>query len=276
MSDNVKEKVKEYYGGIAKKVNNDSKGSCCSQPSCCSSSCCGDTSQDSMIYNPEYLRGLPIEAVNASLGCANPIAFAGLKEGERVLDLGSGGGIDVFIASRYVGQSGKVYGLDMTDEMLSLANKNKKKMGITNVEFIKGYIEDIPLENESVDVILSNCVINLCESKEKALSEAYRVLKIGGRLAIADIVVLKDVPEDIKKSVEMWVGCIAGALHVREYEDILGKAGFKNIEIKPVNIYTRELIEGIKSNKSLPDIDLGVDISVLDGAYAGAYVKAVK
>lgn len=270
----MSEDVKEYYGGIAKKVDSNSKNSCCSGTSCCSSSCCGDSSENSNIYNPEYLKGLPVEAVNASLGCANPLSIANLKTGETVLDLGSGGGIDVFIASKYVGQSGKVYGLDMTDEMLSLANKNKKKMGIANVEFIKGYIEDMPLKDEEVDVILSNCVINLSESKEKALSEAYRVLKIGGRLAIADIVVLKDLPEDIKKNVEMWIGCIAGVLHVAEYKSILEKVGFKDIEIQPENVYTKENIESIKGNKSIPEIDR--NISLLDGAFASAYIKAVK
>jgi Methylase involved in ubiquinone/menaquinone biosynthesis len=276
MGEEVKEKVKEYYGNIAKKVNSSSKSSCCSAPSCCSSSGCSDTPGNSSIYNLEYLKGLPAEAVNASLGCANPLSIAGLKMGETVLDLGSGGGIDVFIASRYVGREGYVYGLDMTDEMLALANKNKSKMGVANVEFIKGYIEDIPLKEKSVDVVLSNCVINLCESKEKALSEAYRVLKTGGRLTIADIVVLKDIPEDIKKSAEMWVGCIAGALPVKEYEDILSRVGFKNIEIKPVNIYTRDIIESIRESKKLQGIGSNADISLLDGAFAGAFVRAVK
>lgn len=274
MSEEIKEKVKEHYGSIAKKVDSSSESSCCSSASCCSSSCCGDVSDTTMNYTPEYLEGLPIEAVNASLGCANPLSFADLKTGEKVLDLGSGGGIDVFIASKFVGQSGKVYGLDMTDEMLALANKNKNRMGVTNVEFVKGYIENIPLPDQEVDVILSNCVINLCESKENALSEAYRVLKAGGRLAIADIVVLKDISDEIKKSVEMWVGCIAGALTVGEYRRILEKVGFKNIEIEPVNIYTKEVIESIKGNQSIPDVD--VNMSLLYGAYAGAQIKAVK
>lgn len=273
MNKEVKEKVKHYYGNIAEKVSSNSKASCCSGISCCSSSCCGDVTNNSKIYNQDYLKGLPAEAVNASLGCANPMSIADLKLGEKVLDLGSGGGIDVFIASKYVGENGKVYGLDMTDEMLSLANKNKEKMGITNVEFIKGYLEEIPMKDEVVDVILSNCVINLCESKEKALSEAYRVLKSGGRLAIADIIILKDLPDKVKKSVEMWVGCIAGALPVDEYKNILSKVGFKKVEIRPVNIYKRDVIESIKDNKN---IDLDVDISLLDGAFAGAYIKAVK
>ena len=276
MDNDVKEKVKQYYGNIASRVSSSSKSSCCSGTSCCSSSCCGDVSDNSINYSPEYIQGLPVEAVNASLGCANPLSIANLKTGEKVLDLGSGGGIDVFIASKYVGQEGYVYGLDMTDEMLSLANKNKAKMGIKNVEFIKGYIENIPLNNEEVDVILSNCVINLCESKEKALSEAYRVLKTGGRLAIADIVVLKDIPEDVRKSAEMWVGCIAGAMPVKEYENILSKVGFKKIEIKPVNVYTRDIIEGLMRSKNIKDTDLNIDISLLDGAFAGAYIKAIK
>ena len=185
-------------------------------------------------------------------------------------------GIDVFISSKYVGDSGKVYGLDMTNEMLELANKNKEKMGVRNVEFIKGYIEDIPLKNETIDVITSNCVINLCESKEKALSEAYRVLKKGGRLAIADIVVLKDVPENIRHSVEMWVGCIAGALPIKEYEEILEKVGFKDIEITPINIYTKDVIEDIAKQKKLDDVYSKIDTDIVDGAFAGAHVKAYK
>jgi len=192
------------------------------------------------------------------------------------LDLGSGGGIDVFISSKYVGDSGKVYGLDMTNEMLELANKNKEKMGVRNVEFIKGYIEDIPLKNETIDVITSNCVINLCESKEAALKEAYRVLKNGGRLAIADVVVLKDIPVEMKQSVEMWVGCIAGALPIRKYKEILERVGFKNIEITPVNIYTKEVIEDIAKQKNLGDVYSKIDAELVDGAFAGAHVKAYK
>ena len=268
MNNEIKGKVKEYYGNIAKGVNESSCG--------CNSACCGDKSKNSMIYSEEYIKGLPKEAVNASLGCANPIAFADLKEGETVLDLGSGGGIDVFIASRYVGKAGKVYGLDMTDEMLALANKNKEKMKINNVEFIKGFIEDMPIDNNTIDVILSNCVINLCESKEDALREAYRVLKPGGRLAIADIVLLKDIPKEIKESVEMWVGCIAGALYIDEYIKILEKVGFKDIEIVPVNIYTKEIIEAVVEQNNLKDNYNQIDKELIDGAFAGAYVKAYK
>ncbi|MEA4827912.1 MAG: arsenite methyltransferase [Clostridium sp.] len=271
MGKNIKGKVKSYYGGIAKKVSNNSKASCG-----CGTACCGDVTNNSNIYTKEYLEGLPEDAVNASLGCANPVALAAFKKGETVLDLGSGGGIDAFISAKYVGEEGKVYGLDMTNEMLELANKNKKKMGANNVEFIKGYIEDIPLENETIDVITSNCVINLCEDKEVALKEAYRVLKKGGRIAIADIVQLKKVPKDIKQSAEMWVGCIAGALYIDVYIDILKKVGFKEVDITPVNIYTKEIIEDIAKQKNLGDVYSKIDANLLDGAYAGAHVKAYK
>lgn len=269
MKGNIKGEVKEYYGNIAKKVSKGSTGSCG-----CSSSCCGTS--ESNLYTKEYIEGLPDEVVNASLGCANPIVLANPQEGEVILDLGSGGGIDVFISAKYVGETGKVYGLDMTDEMLELANNNKEKIGAENVEFIKGYIEDIPLEDDKIDVITSNCVINLCESKEDALAEAYRVLKPGGRLAIADVVVLKDIPVEIKKSVEMWVGCIAGALPVKEYEETLKKVGFKDISIIPVNIYTKDIIEETARNKKAASLLEGMDMDMVDGAFAGAHVKAYK
>jgi arsenite methyltransferase len=271
MKNSIKGQVKAYYGSIAKKVNAESKVICG-----CGTSCCGDVTNNSSLYTKDFIEGLPNEAINASLGCANPVVLANPQKGEVVLDLGSGGGIDVFISSKYVGESGKVYGLDMTDEMLELASKNKEKMGATNVEFIKGYIEDMPLENETIDVITSNCVINLCESKEDALGESFRVLKKGGRLAIADVVVLKDIPEHIKQSVEMWVGCIAGALPVKEYKEILEKVGFKNIEITPVNIYTKEVIEDIAKQKNLDDVYSKMDAELIDGAFAGAHVKGYK
>ena len=205
-----------------------------------------------------------------------PIALANLQEGETVLDLGSGGGIDVLISARFVGETGKAYGLDMTDEMLELANRNREKSGAKNVEFLKGYIEDIPLADEAVDVITSNCVINLTESKEAALAEAYRVLKKGGRLAIADIVELKAIPDEVRQNVAMWVGCISGALSVQEYERILKKVGFTSVEITPVNIYTKEVIKGFAEAKELEDIYSRLDEAALDGAFAGAHVKAYK
>jgi len=268
MSD-IKKEVKKYYGGIASRVNQEVKDNCK-----CSSSCCSNNNSD--IYDLDYLDNLPQEAINVSLGCANPLVFGELKNGETVLDLGSGGGIDVLIASKYVGSTGKVYGLDMTDEMLSLANTNKQKMGVENVEFLKGYIEDIPIDNNKIDVILSNCVINLCEDKEKALSEAYRVLKPGGRLAIADIVILKDIPEKIKSDAQMWVGCIAGALPIEEYRNALLKVGFKDVEINPINIYTKDTIESIIKSKNLQKEYSSEDIEMVDSAFAGALVKGIK
>ncbi|MBB6215047.1 SAM-dependent methyltransferase [Anaerosolibacter carboniphilus] len=273
MNFDVKQKVRDYYGGIASQVKSTSSSGCG-----CNASCCGDVSNSSLIYNSEQLKNLPKEAVAASLGCADPVIFADIKEGETVLDLGSGGGIDVLVASRYVGATGKVYGLDMTDEMLELANQNKTKMGATNVEFIKGFIEEIPLNNEAVDCILSNCVINLSEDKERALTEAHRVLKAGGRLAIADIVNLTDVPDHVRKSAELWAGCIAGTLKVGEYKEILEKVGFTNVEIEPVHVYTKSVIESLANQKdtNLADILAQTDIEILDGAFAGAYIKAYK
>lgn len=271
MEKNIKDEIKTYYGGIAKKVSKNSKASCG-----CKASCCGNTSNESVLYSKEFTEGLPVEAINASLGCANPLVLANLQQGETVLDLGSGGGIDVLISSKYVGAQGKVYGLDMTDEMLELANNNKQKSGAKNVEFIKGYIENIPLQDETVDVVTSNCVINLSESKEDALGEAYRVLKKGGRLAIADIVQLKTVPDEIKQSIQMWVGCISGALTVEEYINILKKVGFKNIEVNAVNIYTKEVIKEIAESKELEDIFAKIDETAIDGVFAGAHVKAYK
>ena len=264
----IRNEIKTYYGGIARKVAGKEEGSCCG-----GSSCCGDTG-GATLYSADFLEGLPEEAIRASLGCANPVALANLQKGETVLDLGSGGGIDVLISSRYVGETGKVYGLDMTDEMLELARRNKEKSGTTNVEFIKGYIEDIPLDDETVDVVLSNCVINLSERKEDALREAYRVLKKGGRLAIADIVQLKPVPESIRRSIQLWVGCVSGALGIEEYRQILKEVGFKDVEITPVNIYTKSILKEFAKAKNL-------DIPILtndawDGAFAAAHVKAHK
>ena len=268
MSD-IKREVKKYYGGIASRVNQEAKNNCGSSSSCCSNN-------NSHIYDLDYLNNLPQEAINASLGCANRLVFGELKNGETVLDLGSGGGIDVLIASKYVGLTGKVYGLDMTDEMLSLANTNKQKMGVENVEFLKGYIEDIPIDNNKIDVILSNCVINLCEDKEKALGEAYRVLKSGGRLAIADIVILKDISEKIKNDAQMWVGCIAGALPIEEYRNVLLRVGFKDVEINPINVYTKDTIELMLKSKNLQDEYSSADIEMVDSAFAGALVKGLK
>ena len=207
------------------------------------------------------------------MGCANPVALANLQQGETVLDLGSGGGIDALISSKYVGETGKVYGLDMTDEMLELARRNQEKSGAANVEFIKGYIEEIPLADETVDVVLSNCVINLSGRKEDALREAYRVLKKGGRLAIADIVRLKPVPESLRRNIQMWVGCVSGALGIEEYERILKKVGFKDIEITPVN-HIGGVPRGFAEEKN-PDSPFSAG-GAWEEAFAAAHVKARK
>lgn len=258
MNFDVKKEVQNFYGEIAKK-----KTSCS----------CQEISRAERNYEGEYLDNIPEDAVKASLGCANPLVFAELKEAEVVLDLGSGGGIDVLMSSKFVGKTGKIYGLDMTDEMLELANKNKEKMGVKNVEFIKGFIEDIPLDNEMVDVIISNCVINLTQDKTKALLEAYRVLKEGGRLAIADVVSLKPVDPEIKNQAQMWAGCISGALPIEEYKKILEDVGFKNISIDPVNVYTKAIIDGLDFDKSLISEE---NLEEMDGAFAGAHIKAWK
>jgi SAM-dependent methyltransferase len=273
----IKNKVREYYGGIARKVDSCAANCCCSGSSSSGSRCCGDVSETSLIYGGVNLEYLPEEAVEASLGCANPVLFAELKEGETVLDLGSGGGINVLMAAKHVGASGRVYGLDMTDEMLKLANKNKERMGADNVDFLKGYIEDIPLKDGLVDVIMSNCVINLSDDKEKALSEAYRVLKAGGRLAIADIITIREIPSELKDIAAMWCGCLGGTLTKDEYRNILERVGFKDIEVEPVHIYTRTIIENTFFKDENLGVDVkGIDIDAIDGAFAGAYIKARK
>lgn len=272
MDSEIKKNVRKYYGKIASKVDSRAGQGCCS-----SSSCCGDVSESSLIYADESLRDLPAEAVEASLGCANPIAFAGLQTGETVLDLGSGGGINVFMAAKKVGSQGKVYGLDMTDEMLSLANKNKAKLNAGNVEFIKGFIEDIPLESSQVDVIISNCVINLSDDKDKTFAEAFRVLRPGGRLAIADIVRLRDLPPSFMDQVELWCECLGGALQIDEYRSILERAGFSEIEVKPIHVYTKVMIKTTFLNDPKIAAALaGLDLDLVDGAFAGASICAKK
>ena len=270
MEHEIRDEVRNHYGSIAAKVIKKSEKSGC----CSGSSCCADSEKISVGYTKENLNGLPKDAVTASLGCANPLLFAKLKEGETVLDLGSGGGIDVLAASKYVGKTGMVYGLDMTDEMLELANKNKAEMGVTNVDFLKGFIENIPLKDQSIDVIMSNCVINLSEDKEKALAEAYRVLKDGGRIAVADMVSLKSIPTELKKQAEMWCGCLAGTLEIEEYRRVLENAGFKNIEIEPVSTFTKSVIESIYGDQ-LAEFQ-GIDLNTVDGAFASAHIKAEK
>src|SRR5882672_3051779 len=230
----IKEIVKEKYGQAALRGKS---GSCCGTADASGSACDPITSN---LYDATQMEQVPGAALQASLGCGNPTALARLNPGEIVLDLGSGGGIDVLLSAKRVGPTGKAYGLDMTDEMLALANENKRKAGADNVEFLKGEIENIPLPDNSVDVIISNCVINLSGDKDRVLREAFRVLKPGGRFAISDVVVRGEVPAEIRKSMELWVGCIAGALEEFEYRDKLFQAGFVSIDIEPTRVYKSE------------------------------------
>src|SRR6202171_5780080 len=231
---NIQEVVKQKYGQAAKQVTDGGTASCGGAEL----SCCDPITKN--LYDEAEKSGLPADAVAASLGCGNPSALAKLQPGEVVLDLGSGGGIDVLLSAKRVGPSGKAYGLDMTDEMLALARANQKKAGVENVKFLRGTIEHIPLPNDTVDVIISNCVINLSGDKDRVLAEAFRVLKPGGRLAVSDVVVRGEVPADIRKSMELWVGCIAGALEEGEYQEKLTRAGFESIEVEPTRVYKAE------------------------------------
>jgi arsenite methyltransferase len=264
----VKELVKERYGQAALRVK--SGGS-----SCCGSAPCCDTADPitSNLYDEAQKGALPEEAVLASLGCGNPTALAELKAGEIVLDLGSGGGIDVLLSAKRVGPSGKAYGLDMTDEMLALAEENKRKSGLTNVEFLRGEIESIPLPDNSVDVIISNCVINLSADKDQVLREAFRVLKPGGRLAVSDVVTRGEVPAEVRRSVELWVGCIAGALSDEDYTAKLTRAGFEAIGIEPTRVYRIEDARGFLAGEG---IDVDAIASEVDGKFMGAFIRATK
>ena len=232
--ENIKDIVKEKYGQAALRVN--SGGSSC----CGASGSSGSDPITSNLYDSAQADQIPQQAMQASLGCGNPTALATLNPGEVVLDLGSGGGIDVLLSAKRVGPTGKAYGLDMTDEMLALANENKRRAGAENVEFLKGEIEHIPLPDNSVDVVLSNCVINLSSDKERVLREAFRVLKPGGRFAVSDVVTRGEVAREIRQSVLLWVGCVAGALEEEEYSSKLASAGFEKIEIEPTRVYNVE------------------------------------
>ena len=238
MDTNIKEAVREKYAQAARQVTSGAK-SCCGTPAAA-----GGDPITSNLYGREAGE-VPEEALLASLGCGNPTLLAQLNPGETVLDLGSGGGIDVLLSARRVGPDGKAYGLDMTDEMLALANENKKKAGVENVEFLRGEIENIPLPDNSVDVIISNCVINLSADKPRVLREAFRVLKPGGRFAVSDVVRRRsDIPEEMARNVELWVGCIAGALQEQEYQELLARSGFEGISIEPTRVYDFEGAEG--------------------------------
>ena len=269
MSDaNIHEVVQQKYGAAAKRAASGGTA-CCGGGGELGG--CDPITQD--LYSDAEKDALPEKAVAASLGCGNPAALAKLQPGEVVLDLGSGGGIDVILSAKRVGPTGKAYGLDMTDEMLALARENQKKAGVRNVEFLKGAIENVPLSDNSVDVIISNCVINLSGDKDRVLAEAFRVLKPGGRFAVSDVVVRGEVPAVIRKSMELWVGCIAGALEENEYREKLGRAGFESIDVEPTRDYrveeAREFLEaaGLDPEMAGPQID---------GKFISAFVRAVK
>jgi SAM-dependent methyltransferase len=262
----IKEVVKQRYGAAALRVTSGGGGCCGSSASC-------SDPITSNLYDDAQKSALPETAVLASLGCGNPTALAELKPGEVVLDLGSGGGIDVLLSARRVGPSGKAYGLDMTDEMLALARENQRKAGVENVEFLKGEIEDIPLPENSVDVIISNCVINLSADKKRVLAETFRVLKPGGRFAVSDVVVRGDMPAEVRRSVELWAGCIAGALQESEYAAFLREAGFEDVSIEPTRVYAiddaREMLEsaGMDADAIAPHVN---------GKFASAFIRARK
>jgi arsenite methyltransferase len=270
----VRYTVKEKYGQAAQRVSEGATALAC----CGSSACCGATTEawdpiTSDLYDEKQKAGIPVEAVLASLGCGNPTALASLKPGDVVLDLGSGGGIDVLLSAKRVGPTGKAYGLDMTDEMLALANENKRHAGAENVEFLKGEIEQIPLPDASVDVIISNCVINLSCDKSKVLREAFRVLKPGGRFAVSDVVVRGDVPSAIRRNMELWIGCVAGALEEQEFLSLLRETGFVKPSIEPTRVYKAEDAAAFLTGSGL---DAREFASQIDGKFMGAFVRATK
>jgi SAM-dependent methyltransferase len=271
MSDgNIREIVQQKYGEAAKRVA-DGSGCCSSAAGENAAPCCDPISSD--LYAKGELSGLPDTALSASLGCGNPTALAQLRPGEVVLDLGSGGGIDVLLSARRVAPGGKAYGLDMTDEMLSLARENQRKAGVANVEFLKGEIENIPLPDDSVDVVISNCVINLSADKDRVLREALRVLRPGGRFAVSDVVVRGEVPAEIRTSVELWVGCIAGALDETEYIAKLAAAGFEDFEIEPTRVYR---VEDARQFLTAKGIDVDAIAPLVEGKFMSAFIRARK
>jgi len=268
MTQDIKDIVREKYGQAALRVT--TGGSSCCGGSPATGSCDPITSN---LYDASQVGAIPEEALLASLGCGNPTALAKLNPGEVVLDLGSGGGIDVLLSARRVGPTGKAYGLDMTDQMLALANENKRKSGIENVEFLKGEIEHIPLPESSVDVVISNCVINLSADKEQVLREAFRVLRPGGRFAVSDVVTRGEILPEIRKNVLLWVGCVAGAMEENEYRTKLAAAGFEQIEVEPTRVYqvkdAREFLSG-------QNIDVEAIAPQVDGKFMSAFIRAVK
>src|SRR6266705_5154803 len=269
-AETLREQVRQRYAEAARAV--EEEGGCgCGSGSCCEGEAAGDFGE--ALYSIEQRGELPDAAALASLGCGNPTAVAELHEGETVLDLGSGGGIDVILSARRVGPTGKAYGLDMTDEMLALAQENQRKSGLSNVEFLKGEIEKIPLPDNSVDVIISNCVINLSADKDKVIREAFRVLKPGGRFAVSDIVTHGEIPADIKRSVELWVGCIAGALDRDAYLEKLGNAGFLDATIEPTRVYRAEDAREFLTEKGM---DVDHMAAVVDEKFFSGFIRARK
>ena len=266
----VKEIVKEKYGEAARRVTSGSSNGCCGASSALESCCDPITSN---LYDETQAGQIPEAALKASLGCGNPTALAKLNAGETVLDLGSGGGIDVLLSARRVGPTGKAYGIDMTDDMLALARENQRKAGVENVEFLKGEIEHIPLPDSSVDVIISNCVINLSGDKDQVLREAFRVLKPGSRFAVSDVVTRGQVPEEVRKSMLLWVGCIAGALQEEEYRAKLTAAGFAAIEIEPTRVYD---VEDARAFLSGEGIDVNAIAPQVEGRFMSAFIRATK
>jgi SAM-dependent methyltransferase len=268
--DAIKDVVQQKYGEAALRASSGQKAAC----GCGTSGCCGTDPITSNLYDEAQAAAIPVEAMLASLGCGNPTALAELNPGDVVLDLGSGGGIDVLLSARRVGPAGKAYGLDMTDEMLALARENQAKSGLTNVEFLKGEIERIPLPDNSVDVVISNCVINLSADKDRVIAEAFRVLKPGGRFAVSDVVVRgEDVPAAIRRSMELWVGCVAGALEERSYRDKLAGAGFERVDVEPTRIYRAADAKQFLDEAGLMDSSV---LAQIDGRFMSAFVRAEK
>ena len=268
MESNVQEQVKEKYGSVARAVAESGSVQACCDPGL---RCCDPITTD--LYSADQMGGIPDKAVRASLGCGNPTALIDLRPGETVLDLGSGGGIDVLLSAKRVGPTGKAYGLDMTDDMLALARENQKQAGVTNVEFLKGEMENIPLPDNSVDVIISNCVINLSADKDRVLREAFRVLKPGGRFAVSDVVVRGSVPEEVRKSMLLWVGCIAGALEESEYIAKLTGAGFAAASIEPTRVYN---VEDARQFLTKAGVDVDAIAPQVNEKFFSAFIRAHK
>ena len=265
----MKQLVQEKYGEAARRASTGSSA-CCGTSPAAEGGCDPVTSN---LYDHQQVRSIPEEEARASLGCGNPTALAELHPGETVLDLGSGGGIDVLLSARRVGPTGKAYGLDMTDEMLALARENQRKSGLENVEFLRGEIEHIPLPDRAVDVVISNCVINLSADKDQVLREAFRVLKPGGRFAVSDVVTRGEVPADVRANMLLWVGCIAGALRDTEYIEKLTRAGFERVEVEPTRVYS---IEDARAFLSGRGIDVDAIAPQIDGKFVSAFVRAAK